>query len=166
MKKLIVLMFLFFNIFVIAQESEEGDEFSVDDLPEQKDIFEGKTSIEKPTKLRDPFESPEQTKKKQVEQATKKTELKNGVYTNAPTLESITLDTVKVRGVLMGAKTRALIADKSNMSATILAKEGDKINKGKVELKAILPRGVVFVEQITNVYGQFEYLETVVPISD
>ena len=67
MKKLIVLMFLFFNIFVIAQESEEGDEFSVDDLPEQKDIFEGKTSIEKPTKLRDPFESPEQTKKKQVD---------------------------------------------------------------------------------------------------
>lgn len=151
---------------ILGEEASESDEFTADEIPEQKDIFEGKTSIEKPTKLRDPFESPEQTKKKQVEQTTKKTELKNGVYTNAITLDAITLDTVKVRGVLMGVKTRALIADKNNANATILAKEGDKINKGKVELKAILPRGVVFVEQITNVYGQFEYLETVVPISD
>ena len=151
---------------VVAQVSGENDEFSVDNIPEQKDIFSDKTSIEKPTKLRDPFKSPVAPKKTESEAIYQKTVLKDGVFTNTPTLESVTLDTVRVKGVLMGVKTRALIADKGNMNATILAKEGDKINKGKVELKAILPRGVVFVEQITNVYGQFEYLETVVPISD
>ncbi len=166
--KLTVVLFIFFlNLQrILAQEASEKDEFSAEDIPEQKDIFSDQTSIETPTKLRDPFKSPVPAKKNESEVTHKKTELKDGVFTNVPTLDSITLDTVKVRGVLMGSKTRALIADKSNINATILAKEGDKINKGKAELKAILPRGVIFVEQITNVYGQFEYIETVVPISD
>lgn len=163
--KLGILIFLM-TLNVIAQENGENDEFSVDNIPEQKDIFSDKTTIEKPTKLRDPFKSPVAPKKIENEAVYQKTVLKNGIFTNAPTLESLTLDTVRVKGVLMGVKTRALIADKGNMNATILAKEGDKINKGKEELKAILPRGVVFVEQITNVYGQIEYVETVVPISD
>lgn len=157
-----LVIFIMFNLAF----SQENDEFSLDNIPEQKDVFSDKTSIDKPIKLRDPFKSPVPDKKTETETSYEKSSFKNGVFTNAPSLESITLDTVKVRGVLMGGKTRALIADKANVNATIMAKEGDKINKGKVELKAILPRGVVFVEQITNVYGQFEYLETVVPISD
>lgn len=153
---------------MLAQKNEAApDEFSTEEnVVEQKDIFSDKTTIDRPTKLRDPFKSPVTSKHQEAEKTKEKTTFKNGIFTNMPTLDSVTLDTVRVMGVLMGEKPRALIADKGNLKATILAKEGDKINKGKVELKAILPRGVVFVEQITNVYGQFEYLETVVPISD
>lgn len=161
-----LILLIIFYILAIRVNAQEADEFSVEDIPEQKDIFSDKTTIAKPTKLRDPFKSPV-VEKKAVEATTyEKSSFKNGIFTNVPSLESITLDTVKVRGVLLGVKTRVLISDKGNANATIVAKEGDKINKGKVELKAILPRGVVFVEQITNVYGQSEYLETVVPISD
>lgn len=167
LNRLLILQLLFNLNFVFAQNEEPADEFSTtENIVEQKDIFSDKTSIEKPTKLRDPFKSPVSAKQQEAEKTKEKTTLKNGVFTNLPSLENVTLDTVRVMGVLMGEKPRALLADKGNLKATILAREGDKINKGKVELKAILPRGVVFVEQITNVYGQFEYLETVVPISD
>ncbi len=165
MKALIVLL-IFIKINMAFCQDAPADEFSTDAIPEQKDIFFDKSSIIKSSKTRDPFKSPLPDKKPEGKAAYEKSTFKNGVFTNIPSLESITLDTVKVRGVLMGGKTRALISDKGNVNATIVAKEGDKINNGKVELKAILPRGVVFVEQITNVYGQFEYLETVVPISD
>lgn len=164
--KLITIWFLILNSYLALAQEAAVDEFSEENIPEQKDIFADQTTISKPTKLRDPFKSPVPEKKVESQTAYKKSAFKNGIYTNVPNLDTITLDTVKVRGVLMGVNTRALIADKGNIKAVILAKEGDKINKGKVELKAILPRGVVFVEQITNVYGQFEYLETVVPISD
>jgi len=167
--KLVILLVLFINptlMFAQTQPASAVDEFSAEEIPEQKDTFFEKSSIIKSSKTRDPFKSPIPDKKPDSQSVYEKSSFKNGIYTNIPSLDTITLDTVKVRGVLMGVKTRALISDKGNINATILAKEGDKINKGKVELKAILPRGVVFVEQITNVYGQFEYLETVVPISD
>jgi hypothetical protein len=47
----------------------------------------------------------------------------------------------------------------------IIFKEGAKIGAEAAELKAILPGGIVLVEKITNVYGEEEYLETVIPIS-
>ena len=40
-----------------------------------------------------------------------------------------------------------------------------KIGEDGAELKAILPGGIIVVEKIVNVYGQEEYLETVIPIS-
>lgn len=163
MKLIVLCCFLLIQVLVNAQEA---DEFSADNIPDQKDIFSDKTSITKPTKLRDPFKSPVIEKKATEEINREKTTLKNGVYSNAASLEDFTLDTIRIRGVLLGEKTRVLVSDRGSTNKTITAKEGDKINKGKVELKAILPRGVVFVEQITNVYGQFEYLETVIPISD
>jgi type IV pilus assembly protein PilP len=47
----------------------------------------------------------------------------------------------------------------------IILKEGMKIGQDEAELKAILPGGIVLVEKIVNVYGQEEFLETVIPIS-
>ena len=47
----------------------------------------------------------------------------------------------------------------------IILKEGMKIGEDGAELKAILPGGIILVEKIVNVYGQEEYLETVIPIS-
>jgi len=47
----------------------------------------------------------------------------------------------------------------------IILKEGMKIGDDGAELKAILPGGIILVEKIVNVYGQEEYLETVIPIS-
>ena len=47
----------------------------------------------------------------------------------------------------------------------IIIKEGSKLGPDNAEVKAILPGGIILVEKIVNVYGQEEYLETVVPIS-
>ena len=40
-----------------------------------------------------------------------------------------------------------------------------KIGRDKIEVKAILPGGMILVEKITNIYGDDEYIETVIPIS-
>ncbi len=47
----------------------------------------------------------------------------------------------------------------------VILREGAKIGEDGAELKAIMPGGVILVEKIINVYGQEEYLETVIPIS-
>ena len=47
----------------------------------------------------------------------------------------------------------------------VILREGMKIGADQAELKAILPGGIILVEKITNVYGEEEYLETVIPIS-
>ena len=52
-----------------------------------------------------------------------------------------------------------------NGKQQLILREGMKIGKSNAELKAILPGGVIFVEKITNVYNEIEYLETVIPIS-
>jgi type IV pilus assembly protein PilP len=131
-----------------------------------EDLLQKKTEIEKPMMLRDPFKSPGLRKKSEVEELAKQTTFRNGVFTNIPSLDLLNLDNIKVIGTLMGEGPRVMVVSKDNLKSTVLMKEGDKIGSGKVELKAILPKGIIFVEQITNVYGQLEYLETVVPISD
>jgi len=130
------------------------------------DLLIKKTEIEKPMNLRDPFKSPSLRKKIEVEAAAKKTSFRNGVFTNMPSFELLNLDNLRIIGTLMGEGPRAIVVTKENLTQTFLMKEGDKIGGGKVELKAILPKGIIFVEQITNVYGQLEYLETVIPISE
>ncbi len=71
---------------------------------------------------------------------------------------------MKVVGVLIGRERRAMVKSGDGGSIIIL-KEGMKIGEDGAELKAILPGGIILVEKIVNVYGQEEYLETVIPIS-
>jgi type IV pilus assembly protein PilP len=54
---------------------------------------------------------------------------------------------------------------KEDQKKIIIMKEGMKIGPDNAELKAILPGGIVLVEKIVNVYGEDEFLETVIPIS-
>jgi type IV pilus assembly protein PilP len=82
---------------------------------------------------------------------------------NETSLEQLNLGALKVVGVLIGKERRALVTAGS-AKITIL-KEGMKIGPEMVELKAILPGGIVLVEKIVNVYGEEEFLETVIPIS-
>ncbi|MBL7665524.1 MAG: hypothetical protein JNM93_10360 [Bacteriovoracaceae bacterium] len=138
--------------------------FSVGSVQAQTpaDYINSITKIEDPFKLRDPFKPP---KIKKVE-ATQKGEgfMRDGIFTNMISAEDVNLEMLKVVGVMVGKERRAVgkIGDKGE---TFVLREGMKIGSDKIELKAILPGGVVFVEKITNVYGQDEYLETVVPLS-
>ena len=115
-------------------------------------------------KLRDPFKSPVISKKKSKE----KSDPEKGFYTNLGSYDALQLSSIKVLGVLSGVKKRAIISagEGGRTGPTYMLSEGAKIANGNVVLKSILPRGVIFVEKVTNIYGQFEYLETVVPISE
>lgn len=127
----------------------------------QEDFIEKNTSIEDALRLRDPFKAPrlESNDKKKGALTTE------GIFTNTLSADSLALDAIHVKGVLLGQRKRAIITSGEKAGPTYMLSEGSKIANGAVELKAILSSGVVFVEKITNVYGQTEYLETVVPIS-
>lgn len=153
---------------VMIDPKANKDSGSLTDIkiePAQEDIFSSKTSINNPMNLRDPFKAPFLKKISEEQISSIKSSVRNGVFTNLPTADKITLDNIKVIGTLMGPEPRAIVATKESPKNSLLLKEGDKIGSNKVELKAVLPRGLVFVEQITNVYGQIEFLETVVAIS-
>ena len=131
-----------------------------------KNFFKDKTRIENPFGLRDPFKAP--VNKAQGRKETRGFRLTGkGEYSNLvdTPLDQISVDSLKVVGVLIGKERRALInSDKGNKKIIIL-KEGAKIGSENAELKAILPGGIILVEKVTNVYGEQEYLETVIPIS-
>lgn len=128
-------------------------------------FFNNKTKIKDPFSLRDPFKSPlKRVTTKKV--STKKSIVRDGVYTNyfRPTLATTKLSAIKIIGIVVGENRRA-ICQIEGFKDNVILKEGEKVGPDKAVLKAILPGGVVFVEKITNVYGQQEYLETVIPIS-
>jgi len=126
-------------------------------------FFLGKTKIKDPFSLRDPFKSPLQ--KGQKKQNIKKGIIKNGIFTNLSSVEGVTLDQIKIVGILVGKERRAMARIGANPNPVIL-KEGMILGEDGAELKAILPGGIVLVEKIVNVYGEEEYLETVIPISE
>lgn len=159
MKKWVVTTFILFFIGATSAPAQQS-----------KNFFKDKTKIENPFNLRDPFKAP-----------TFKTEAKKdargfsitgkGQYSNISedNLELINLADIKVVGVLIGKERRAMISTGAQAGASgnkvTIVKEGTKIGPEAAELKAILPGGIVLVEKIINVYGEEEYLETVIPIS-
>ncbi len=68
-----------------------------------------------------------------------------------------------ISGVLIGKNRRVII--KGSEGKTYILSEGEKIGNRGPEIKAILAGGIILVEKITNIYGEPEYIETVVPIS-
>lgn len=129
-------------------------------------FFKDKTKIDNPFSLRDPFKAPlnkaEGKKEGRGFRITGK-----GQYSNIgeTALDQISINEIRVVGVLIGKERRALVNAGKESKKIIILKEGSKIGPEQAELKAILPGGIVLVEKITNVYGEEEYLETVIPIS-
>lgn len=131
-----------------------------------QNFFENKTKIENPFNLRDPFKAP-QGKSDGSDKREGFYISGKGSYSNigVAALDQLSVQNMKVVGVLIGKERRALVNGGGKGEKVIVLKEGMKIGPESAELKAILPGGIVLVEKIVNVYGEEEYLETVIPIS-
>jgi hypothetical protein len=154
-KSIILLLFLTFTIGALAAPAKGVQNF-----------FKDKTKIDNPFNLRDPFKAPV-NKSEGKKQGRGFTITGKGQYSNIgdAALDQITVDSIKVVGVLIGKERRALVHGGKDSKKIIILKEGVKIGPEAAELKAILPGGIVLVEKIVNVYGEEEFLETVIPIS-
>ena len=124
-----------------------------------KSFIEDLTNIEEPLSLRDPFKQPmSKIKSKNL----KETKTIRNTLSNLADPKGIKVGEIeKVTGTLIGNDRRAFVSVKGKM---FTLKEGF-IDADGIELKAILPGGLIFVEKLVNVYGQEEFIETVVPIS-
>ncbi len=154
MRAFAVLLILVFSSTGLAQVDRSA-----------KNFFKDKTKIDNPFNLRDPFKAP--LLKGEGKRSGRGFEITGkGQYSNiseAP-LEQLNVSNLKVLGVLIGKERRAMVSS-GEKSRVLILKEGMKIGPEGTELKAILPGGIVLVEKIVNVYGEEEFLETVVPIS-
>lgn len=128
---------------------------------EIEQVFKNLSEIEEPFELRDPFQ-PLKFRRRGEKEA--ETPIKNGVYTNVPEIGKATLDQINITGVVVGPERRAFAQIKGEEQTYIL-REGMLLGANEAEVKAILPGGIILVEKITNIYGEVEYLETVIPIS-
>ncbi len=97
----------------------------------------------------------------------KRKELKT-YFSNRINPQNIPIENLKVTGVYLGKERRALAVDSTNTQdpEPFIIKEGMKLGPDAIEVKAILPGGIVLVEKILNVYDEEEYLETVIPVSE
>lgn len=124
------------------------------------EIFKDQTSIKDPISLRDPFQVP----KFQSQGAKANKERFSGELDNQLKIEkTVNLDDIRIVGVLIGNERRVILNIAKEGPYTL--KENDAIGINGPVLKAILPGGVILVEQINNIYGEPEYIETVIPIS-
>lgn len=151
MKILLITIFLI-NVSAFAQVKLK-----------RNNIFKDKTTIENPFDLRDPFRPPV-LKSERKQGRNDKASLREGTYTNIPTVGDIDLDKMRIVGVMVGKERRALARLEGKPDVFVL-REGMRIGRDNAELKAIHPGGIIFVEKLVNVYGEEEYLETVIPIS-
>ncbi len=155
MTRILLLLSFMFSVGALAAPAAGLNNF-----------FKDKTKIDNPFSLRDPFKAPI-NKGEGKKEGRGFTVTGKGQYSNIgdTPLDQISIDSIKVVGVLIGKERRALINGGKENKKIIILKEGAKIGPEAAELKAILPGGIVLVEKITNVYGEEEYLETVIPIS-
>ncbi|MBK23719.1 MAG: hypothetical protein CME70_06905 [Halobacteriovorax sp.] len=130
-------------------------------------LFEkAKTKIVNPLELRDPFKR----KLKRLRSGKKgfNKKLRDGYFSNVPTIDNVPLDSIRIVGVLIGKERRAIAKLSSGggefSDESYILKEGMTLGENNAEIKAILPGGVVLVEKIRNVYDQDEYLETILPV--
>ncbi|MES2528503.1 MAG: pilus assembly protein PilP [Bdellovibrionota bacterium] len=132
------------------------------------EFFKDKTRIENPLELRDPFKSP-QSKGASKRQGGNRFRRGENAYSNLAqdNLRDWNIYELRVQGVMIGKERRAMISrgGEGAVQKVVVIKEGSLIGPDNAEVKAILPGGIILVEKIINVYGQEEYLETVVPIS-
>lgn len=93
-------------------------------------------------------------------------------FSNRASSNNLRIDAIKVTGIFLGKNARAIVkqlnekGEEIQGSQSVIIREGMKIGPDQVEVKAILPGGVVLVEKIINVYDEEEYLETILPLSE
>jgi Tfp pilus assembly protein PilP len=133
-----------------------------------EEVFnKGETTIKNPLDLRDPFKK----KRKRLGRRKKRYQgyLTDGKYSNLPSIQSFPLEQIRIVGIFLGEKRRALAkigaTDGTVSPETYMIREGMKIGENDAEVKAIVPGGIVLVEKIRNVYNQDEYIETIIPVS-
>jgi len=131
----------------------------------QTDVFEEVLNLDNPYDLRDPFKSPDLGGGEKVTK--KKSRYENGILTNEIPGNHIPLEKLIVHAIVFSkTNKKALVREKGARTKTLFAlREGMKIKRQDIVLKQILPKALLFVEEITNVYGQPEYVESVIPIS-
>ncbi len=114
--------------------------------------------------IRDPFKV--KYKKRMGHKRARKEKFKG--FSNKLTTNHLKIDRLKVTGIFLGKDPRAVVKEiqGDGLSESVILKEGMKIGPDQVEVKAILPGGVVLVEKIINVYAEEEYLETILPLSE
>ena len=117
--------------------------------------------IKNPLDMRDPFKRPVSKTGSKKQSISKY--FKNGVYTNQETIDGVPLANIKIVGVMLGKNRRAL-ARVNGGKQNYIIQEGQVLGLNGAEVKGILPGGIVLVEKIKNVYDEFEYLETLIPI--
>lgn len=143
----LIIAFLCFTVLSVEAKIDE--------------IFKGHTSIKEPFSLRDPFQVP----KLRSEKSRKRKQRISGVWDNIPTLNGeVNIDELVIKGVLIGKSRRVMISIGESKEVFTLS-EGDVLGNARTKIEAILPGGIILVEKITNIYGEDEYIETVVPIS-
>jgi hypothetical protein len=153
------LLFIFTFIYAVgAMAAPTGGKL--------QNFFKDKTKIDNPFNLRDPFKAPV-NKTEGKKEGRGFTVTGKGQYSNIgdTAYDQISPQNIRVVGVLIGKERRALVNIGKENKRVIILKEGVKLGPENAELKAILPGGIVLVEKIVNVYGEEEYLETVIPIS-
>ncbi|MBF0311791.1 MAG: hypothetical protein HQK52_00150 [Oligoflexia bacterium] len=158
-----ILFLMEVYLFALATPLFAEDIFA----PKELEFF-STSKIKKISEIRDPFKRPKITKSdKKLEVDEKYGSYRDGVYTNLPGVEAASPEDINVVGVLIGKDRRAMVKTPGSDQIKIV-REGMILGQGndKFEIKAIMPGGVVVVEKIINVYGQEEYLETVLPIVD
>lgn len=137
--------------------------FSISAITAEYDFFKGeKTNIKDPLKLRDPFKKPILRGQKKII-STVSNKVGENSYSNIPSISGVPIDQISVVGVMLGKNRRAIVKSK-NKKETYIVKEGMSLGIDKATVKAIMPGGIVLVEKIKNVYDQYEYLETLMPI--
>lgn len=137
-----------------------------------EDFFKEKTKIDNPMQLRDPFKAPFSKSGKKAQDSTagstpKYTKTDKGEFRNIQeaSLGDVDIYNIKLVGVLIGKERRAMVKFRPEDRQVTIIREGTKLGADNAEVKAILPGGIILIEKIVNVYGQEEYLETVIPIS-
>ncbi len=161
MKSIISFLVFISALNVMAQDRSKLPEF----------FQRTKTTITNPFEMRDPFK---RKALKLKSSGTKDYKLDKTVFSNLPTLDGVSLDRIKITGVILGDQRRAIakIGEPGSESKgsdpnapTFVIKEGMKMGFNQAEVKAILPGGIVLVEKIKNVYDQEEYIETIMPVT-
>lgn len=144
-------IFIFLSFLITSQVNAQSQEI--------EKFFKDKTKLDKPLELRDPFRAPLIKTKK----ATKTDQMNQDPE---ELLRTVNINDIRIQGVLVGKERRAIVRIGADTNVPpVIIKEGYRIGPDRVEVKAILPGGVILVEKMINVYGQEEYLETVIPIS-
>lgn len=89
-------------------------------------------------------------------------------FTNRSSIQNVPIEDIKITGVFLGGERRAVAVEisKKGKGDSFIIKEGMRLGPDGIEVKAILPGGIVLVEKVINVYDEEEYLETIIPVSD